>query len=94
MPSQKKHREPSYRRKDYEEDGYTGSRLSKLMESMAQRLRKDGLKLFLLVLANGLYLYLGGMVFYFLEKNEDVNISHGKEVARVLQAALKVMHII
>ena len=71
-------------RSDYESDGSLKSRLYKFMESLAQRLKRDGLRLFLLVLANGLYLYAGGMVFYFLERNEVPNIDRRKQVQELI----------
>lgn len=55
------------------------------MESLAQRLKRDGLKLFLLVLANGLYLYLGGIVFYFLERNDVPDVNTKQQVLELIR---------
>lgn len=73
-------------RSDYEGDGSLKARLCKFMESLAQRLKRDGLRLFLLVLANGFYLYAGGMVFYFLERSEVPNIDRRKQVQELIHA--------
>ena len=61
-------------------DGSLMERVSFFMETLAQRLKRDGLKLFLLVLANGLYLYIGGLIFYFLERNQILQIDSSKRV--------------
>eukprot|EP00794_Sanderia_malayensis_P006361 gene6361-7089_t len=76
----------SSRRNKYDGDYSATSKISKLMEALGQRLKKDGLKLFLLVLTNGLYLYLGGMVFYFLERSSSVNFDHKKQIIRIAEA--------
>ena len=73
-------------RSDYESDGSLKARLCKFMESLAQRLKRDGLRLFLLVLANGFYLYAGGMVFYFLERSDVPNIDRQEQVQELIQA--------
>lgn len=53
------------------EDKDTSSSKSKfrhIFDRFKQRGKKDGIRLFLLVLFNGLYLYFGGGVFYLLER--------------------------
>ena len=44
------------------------SKFQKFFDSIKNRGKRDGLKLFLLVLSNGLYLYIGGIIFYLLER--------------------------
>ena len=61
-------------------DGSLIDRFCLFMESLAQRLKRDGLKLFLLVLANGFYLYLGGVIFYFLERQEFPLVDNKKQI--------------
>ena len=74
----------------YIKDGSLKERFCILMESVAQRLKRDGLKLFLLVLANGFYLYLGGMIFYFLERQEFKHVDTKKQVLELYQFIISV----
>ena len=78
-------------------DGSLIERFCLIMESLAQRLKRDGLKLFLLVLANGFYLYLGGVIFYFLERQEFPLVDTKKQVLelyRLVNEASMLMSLI
>lgn len=54
------------------------SRFRRTVETIASHIKKTGLRLLLLVVLNGLYLYLGGVVFYLLERTDkqEEHIKH------------------
>ena len=81
----KSHWKNSLHNSKYKNDAPVKERLCMFMESLAQRLKRDGLRLTLLVLANGLYLYIGGMVFYFLERNDISPVDTEKQVYELYQ---------
>ena len=73
-----------------DEDGALKDRFCRFMESLAQRLKRDGLRLFLLVLANGFYLYVGGMIFFLLERKERPSIDRRRQVTTLINAITSV----
>ena len=61
----------------------------RISQAVKKRLKKDGLRLIILVVLNGLYLYFGGLIFYLLEKTPDVVVDNRKHVQMIL-TSLKV----
>jgi len=60
--------------------------IRRFIDGLAKSAKKDGLRLFLLVFANGLYLYLGGLVFYAAEKTPKRELDPKLHVEMFLRA--------
>ena len=75
------------------EIGSSKSKLRTIVDSLKIRAKKDVLKLFLLVIFNGLYLYLGGMVFYLLEKQPKRTLDSKRHI-KILLNTLQVGKVV
>ena len=64
---------------------YWSATLLTCIEILSHRLKRDGLRLFLLVLANGFYLYIGGVIFYFLERKPTPAVNPRKQIAEIFE---------
>ena len=49
-----------------------------------KRLKKDGLRLILLIVLNGFYLYFGGLIFYMLERKPRVVVDEKDHVGMLI----------
>jgi len=68
------------------EDNTTSSKMQRAFGAVKKRLKKDGLRLILLVILNGLYLYIGGVIFYLLEKQPKIVIDEKKNIGLLLNS--------
>ena len=62
------------------------SKWSSFRKGVQKRMKRDGMRLFLLVIINGLYLYLGGLIFFALEESPQYELDHKKHVEILLKA--------
>ena len=69
------------------------SKWERVTSAIRKRLKKDGLRLILLIVLNGVYLYFGGFIFYLLERKPTVAIDKRSQV-KALVDTFKVRRII
>ena len=60
------------------------SKWDRMTAAVKKRLKKDGLRLILLIVLNGLYLYFGGLIFYMLEQKPRVIVGEVDHVKMLI----------
>ena len=64
----------------------SSSKWDRMTAAVKKRLKKDGLRLILLIVLNGFYLYFGGLIFYVLEQKPKVVVGEADHVKLLIDA--------
>ena len=64
----------------------SSSKWDRMTAAVKKRLKKDGLRLILLIVLNGFYLYFGGLIFYVLEQKPKVVVGETDHVKLLIDA--------
>ena len=81
----RKHRQSPSSQRDPESPNEDATKWEKITSAIRKRLKKDGLRMVLLIILNGFYLYFGGVVFYLLETKPKFVVDKRKHVEMLFE---------
>eukprot|EP00111_Clytia_hemisphaerica_P008598 TCONS_00025146-protein len=88
----RKQRQSPKSQRNPESPNKDASKWERITSAIRKRLKKDGLRMVLLIILNGFYLYFGGVVFYLLETKPKFVVDKRKHV-EMLFNTFKSLHL-